>query len=450
MSHQETRLSGSRPTSGAKDVAEDYFNAAMRAFNIYRGDPVELADQAIEAAPDFAMPYILKAYLFGLATEPEAAIEARTILATVRPLARSDLERSHVSALDALLSNNWTEAAVRLDRHNMEFPHDILGLQAGHLMDFYRANARDMRDRIARVLPKWSEDQPGYSILLGMYSFGLEETGDYARAEAFGREAVERDPLDCWAQHAVAHVLEMQGRAEDGIAWMASREPHWSGNDNFFKVHNWWHKALYHLDLGQADEAINLYDARIRDGKSEVALDLVDASALLWRLHLEDHDISDRWSDVAACWDNHADGKLYPFNDWHAAMAYLGSGRDDEVYRILDQYRNSPAGGDETSRWAAATGLPLIEGFRAFWEGRYADATEALHGARFIANSFGGSHAQRDIIDWTLTEAAVRSGNRNAAEALANERLAVKPHSPINKRFLGRAGEQPNNAVAVA
>jgi hypothetical protein len=55
-----------------------------------------------------------------------------------------------------------------------------------------------------------------------------------------------------------------------------------------------------------------------------------------------------------------------------------------------------------------------------------------------VANRFGGSHAQRDVIDWTLTEAAVRGGMRNLAEALANERLAQKPHSPINRRFLAR------------
>ncbi len=434
--------------SGANAVAIEHFDAAMRALNIYRGDPVALVDQAIEAAPDFAMAHILKAYLFGLATEPEAASEAMSILATARVLAKTENEKSHVAALEALAANNWTEAAVRLDRHNMKFPHDILGLQAGHLMDFYRANSRNLRDRLARVLPKWSEDQPGYPIVLGMYAFGLEEAGDYAKAEAIGREAVERDPLDCWAHHAVAHVLEMQGRAEDGVKWMTSREPHWSGDDNFFKVHNWWHKALYHLDLDQTDQAIRLYDARVRGEESLVALDLVDASALLWRLHMEDSDISDRWSDVAQGWDNHADGRLYPFNDWHAAMAYLGAGRVDQIDRILDQYRSVDETRDETARWAKATGLPLIQGFRAFWEGKYAEAAEILHRARFVANSFGGSHAQRDIIDWTLTEAAVRSGNKAAAEAFANERLAVKPHSPINKRFLKRATADRMRSVA--
>ncbi len=76
----------------------------------------------------------------------------------------------------------------------MRFPLDLVALQAGHLMDFYRANARDMRDRIARVLPKWSLDIPGYPVVLGFRAFGLEESGDYARAEGAGRQAVELQP----------------------------------------------------------------------------------------------------------------------------------------------------------------------------------------------------------------------------------------------------------------
>ncbi|MEM7750381.1 MAG: tetratricopeptide repeat protein [Pseudomonadota bacterium] len=425
--------------SGATTDAVAHFDAAVHAFNIYRGDPVALADAAIACAPDFAMAYILKAYLFGLATEPEAAAEAATLTEQAKALAKTEREISLVAALRPLLANNWTEAAVALDHHNMIYPHDLVALQAGHLMDFYRASARNLRDRIARVLPRWSQDLPGYSIVLGMHAFGLEEAGDYDRAEAVGREAVQQEPLDCWAHHAVAHVMEMQGRSQDGIGWMQAREPHWSGDDNFFKVHNWWHKALYHLDLGQRDEVMSLYDDQIRNDKSAVALDLVDASALLWRMHMSGIDVGSRWVEVAQSWENHADGKLYPFNDWHAAMAYLGADQIDKVDQLLQQYRSTDARGCETTKWAQQFGLPLIEGFKAFWLGDYNEALKKLHGARFIANSFGGSHAQRDVIDWTLTEAAIRSGQRDVAVAVANERLAVKPHSPINLDFLRRA-----------
>ncbi len=162
---------------------------------------------------------------------------------------------------------------------------------------------------------------PGRSFVLGMHAFGLEEAGDYARAEDEGRAALAAEPRDAWAHHAVAHVMEMQGRAEDGLGWMAAREPHWTGDDAFFQVHNWWHKALCHLELGQGAAALALYDGPMRGARSGFALDLVDASALLWRVELAGHDVGSRWTELAAAWDAHADGRLYPFNDWHAAMA---------------------------------------------------------------------------------------------------------------------------------
>lgn len=424
--------------SGANDEAATLFDAAIAAFNIYRGDPVGLADQAIDTAPTFAMAHILKAHLFGLATEPEATGEAKAILATVKSFRLSEREASHVAALDLLLDGEWTASALALERHNADYPRDILALQSGHLMDFYRANARSLRDRIARVLPKWSQDIPGHSMLIGMHAFGLEETGDYGRAEEAGRRALDVQPLDSWAHHAVAHVMEMEGRAEDGIGWMISREPHWTGNDNFFRVHNWWHRALCHLDLGQTDQVLALYDGPIRQDRSMVALDMVDASALLWRLHLTGHDVGDRWQELATAWDSHADGRSYPFNDWHAVMAYLGADRTEDAERILNGFLTD-GNGTEVEAWGRRTALPLVEGFTAFWQGDFQTAAERLQGARHIANSFGGSHAQRDIIDWTLTEATVRGGLKGMAEALASERLALKPHSPVNRSFLRRA-----------
>ena len=436
------------PLSGASVEATAVFDQAVKAFNLYRGDPIALLDSAIETASEFALAHIFKAHIFALATEPEAAVEAKAIVAQVKTMTLSEREKSHLAALELVLAGSWTAAAVAMDYHTIRYPRDLVALQCGHLLDFYRANARDMRDRLARVLPRWSDDIPGYPILLGMYAFGLEESGNYARAEEMGRKAVELEPLDAWAHHAVAHVMEMQGRPEDGIGWMIAREPCWSGDDNFFKVHNWWHRALYHLELGQVDQVLSLYDGPIRQDRSTVALDCIDASAMLWRLHLSGHDVDARWQELAKTWDQHADGKLYPFNDWHAVMAYLGAGREAEVDRIVSNYRSNAAETSETAVWAREVGLPLIEGFTAFWRGSYEAAAEQLHGARFIVNSFGGSHAQRDIIDWTLTEAALRGGLNDLAKAMAYERMALKPHSPLNRHFLSRARSSANQRAA--
>jgi hypothetical protein len=242
--------------------------------------------------------------------------------------------------------------------------------------------------------------------------------------------------------------MEMQGRPQDGLGWMIAREPQWSGDDNFFKVHNWWHRALYHLDLGQLNDVLRLYDGPIRSGRSRVALDLVDASALLWRVSLAGHDVGDRWMELADAWQDHADGRLYPFNDLHAVMAYIGAERTGAIERLLTMQEDAASGATDNARWIRTVGLPLTRGFVAFGHGRYQECVEALHPVRFIANQFGGSHAQRDVIDWTLTEAAIRAGLSDVAMALAGERVALKPHSPINRDFLRRAGWKPTQVLS--
>jgi hypothetical protein len=123
-------------------------------------------------------------------------------------------------------------------------------------------------------------------------------------------------------------------------------------------------------------------------------------------------------------------------------MAYLGAGREADVARVTAALEKTANGPGEIAPWAGAVALPLVRGVSAFWRGEYARCAETLHPARYIVNRFGGSHAQRDIVDWTLTEAAVRGRLPGLAEALAHERLALKPHSVINRRFLDRARAQ--------
>jgi len=427
------------PVHHANPAAVAAYDEAVAAFSLYRGDPLAALDTACAAAPGAALPPTAKALILALATEPAAAADARALLAEAAPLPQDSRSTAMAAITAAVLDGEWTRAALLADRHNIDHPRDLLALQAGHLIDFFRANARSLRDRVARALPAWPAALPGRSAVLGMYSFGLEEAGDYAQAEATGRTALDAEPGDSWAHHAVAHVMEMQGRAEDGIGWMIARESHWAAEECFFRVHNWWHRALYHLDLGQTGAALNIYDRQVRATPSAIAVDLVDAAALLWRLDLSGADVSGRWAEVADTWGPHADGSTYPFNDWHACLADLGAGREAQVATRLARMKQAAAGPGETARWIGSIGIPLVEGFAAFHRGAYAAAAETLHPVRAIANAFGGSHAQRDLIDWTLAEAALRSGNRRLSEALVAERLALKPHSPFTRGLMQRA-----------
>lgn len=420
--------------AGAGVAAAEAFDRGLTAYALYRGDPVGALDQGLAASPGCAMLWLAKGWLYALATEPAAAQMARGFVDQAEALPGGAREAAHGAALRQLLAGNWSVAGQTLERWQAEAPRDLLALQSGHLIDFFTANARSLRDRVARVLPDWA-GAPGESWVTGMAAFGLEEAGDYARAEALGRAAVAADPRDSWAHHAVAHVMEMQGRAQDGLGWMAARETWWAAEDDNLQVHNWWHRALCHLELDDVSGALRLYDGPVRRGGLGLALALADAAALLWRIELQGGDVGGRWAELSDQWGAHEAPGYYAFNDLHAAMAHLGAGHLDRAERLLAGAR----GDTEAAGWMARHGRPLIEGFIAFRRGDFARAADRLLSARQITGGFGGSHAQRDVIDWTLTEAAIRGRMPGLARALAQERLATRPHSPVNRDFLRRA-----------
>jgi tetratricopeptide (TPR) repeat protein len=422
--------------SGATAEAAATYDQAVRAFNLVHGDAIGLFDMAREATPDFAMAYLGKAWVFAIANDPGLRAQAAALVETARPLPLNEREQAHLAALTHLVQGARAAAVGVLDRHLMRYPLDLVAHQGAALTDGFLGRFHWVRDRSARALPLWSKDQPGYGTLLAMHGFGLEEAGDYARAEAESREAAELEPLSFWPHHTVAHVMEMTGRTEDGLGWMAAREALWSTPGHMNQVHIWWHKALFHLELGQYDEALALYDGPMRATQRPVALSLTNASAILWRLDTLGCDVGGRWRELADLWQCRADGKCLAFADIHAAMAELRSGQEALVERRLAAMRETAANGAEAAGLYRNVGIPIVEGLAAFHRGAWAEAVELLLPARVDLWQIGGSHAQRDVVGWTLTEAAIRAGQRDIALSLAHERLAARPRSAPNRRFL--------------
>lgn len=429
--------------SGATQAGFVPYSQAVRQLQCFIGDPVASVDRAIAQDPGFVMAHVFKGYLFGLATEREATAVARACHEAALPLAATAREEAHVSALGHLANGRWHDAARILEDIAIETPLDAVALQVGHQIDFFTGNARMLRDRIARALPSWQSGMPGYHAMLGMQAFGLEEMGDYIRAEKLGRMAVEIEPRDGWAQHAVAHVMEMQSRQRDGIAWMRANPEAWT-KESFLQVHNWWHLALFHYDLGETDQVLALYDGPIYGTPSTMALNMVDASALLWRLHLGGVDIGDRWAVLAANWPGAGAGD-YAFNDAHAMMAFVGAGLDAPARTLLEAQREAMRGGDDNAAFTRDVGYPLTLAIKAFGERNYAEAIRLIRPIRAIAHRFGGSHAQRDVIDLTLIEAALRAGDGVLARALAAERSMARPDSPLSALFSRRAADLSEN-----
>ena len=424
--------------SGATPATLDAYERGLRGLQTFTGNPVALADAAIADAPGFVMAHVLKGWLYGLSTDAAATAVARQAWDDARALPATERERGHVEALGMLVAGGWNGAGERLAAVSRDFPRDALALQAGHQIDFFTGNAPMLRDRIAAALPSLDASMPGYHAILSARAFGLEETGDYAAAEAAGRRAVELEPSDGWGQHAVAHVMEMQCRHRDGIGWMRATPQAWS-TDSFLQVHNWWHLSLFHYDLGEHDEIFSLYDGPIQGGVSEIPLNMVDASAILWRLFIGGVDAGGRWPALAGLWAPHARDGNYAFNDMHAMMAFAAAGRSDLAETLIGAQEEAARGVDDNAGFTRDIGLPATRGILAFADGDYATAARLLEPIRAIAHRFGGSHAQRDVIDLTLIEAAIRSGDADLAGRLTSERMVSRPHSPLSTMFRRRA-----------
>ncbi len=425
--------------SGATSASAAAYDRAVRAFNLVHGDAIGLFDTALEGSPEFAMAYLGKAWAFTLANDPGLRTRARALVETAGALVLNEREQSHLAALSHLCDGARAAAVAVLDRHLMHYPFDLVAHQGAALTDGFLGRFHWVRDRSARALPLWSRDRPGYGTMLALHGFGLEEAADYARAEDESREAAELEPLSFWPHHTVAHVMEMTGRPEDGLGWMVAREPLWSTPEHLNQVHIWWHKALFHVELGQYDAALALYDGPFRATQRPVALSLTNASALLWRLDTLGCDIGDRWHELALLWEGHADGACLVFADIHAAMAELRSGQEAAVERRLAAMRQTAAGAAETAGLYRDVGIPIVGGLVAFHRGACDEAVELLLPVRFDLWRIGGSHAQRDVVNWTLTEAAIRAGRREVALSLAHERLGTRPRSAPNRRFLRHA-----------
>ncbi|WP_198370515.1 tetratricopeptide repeat protein [Roseomonas rosulenta] len=422
------------------DAAARRLDGAIAKFHAYLADPIADIDALLAEEPDCVMGHAIRACILATTTDRAFDEELRSSLAAAQRLAprANARERAYVAAARHWADGDLQAATEAWGRIAIDHPTDLLAVQFAQLGDFFLGQSQMLRDRVARVMPRWHRDMPGHGFLVGMHAFGLEECGDYAAAEAAGREAVARNPQDGWAAHAVAHVLEMQGRAAEGVVFMNETSSGWSP-DSMFAYHNWWHLALFCIDRGDIAGALRLFDERVSAGGFGQALEAIDGSALLWRLWVLGHDVGDRWSRVAPAWSARIAHGIYAFNDVHAMMAFVATGDDAAQREVVATLERAALGQGTNAMMSRDVGLPLVRGLAAFGQGDHAGAVAHILPVRGIANRFGGSHAQRDVLSWTLCEAAIRAGDAPMAEAMVAERLALKEGSPVAQGWAARA-----------
>ncbi|HVH77072.1 MAG TPA: tetratricopeptide repeat protein [Stellaceae bacterium] len=431
--------------TAASPEAVAALDATVTAYLGFRADTGDRLKAAVAADPDLPLAHVLRGcfmLLFGrraMVPRAQAALDAAQAAAARRQLTAR--EEAHVAALAAWVAGDLAGATRGWEELAAEHPRDILALKLGQYGCFYMGESARMRGVIERGLAHWSAAIPDYAFLLGCHAFGLEETGDYLAAERAGRAAVENNPADIWAAHAVAHVCEMTGRAKDGAEWVGGLAANWRECNNF-AYHALWHRCLFLIELGETERALELYDRDVRAESSDDLLDIANAVSLLWRLESEGVDVGDRWQELAERSEAHIGDHLLTFGDVHYVMALAAAGKDEAVERMLQSLENFAATSPESEAAVAREpGLALARAAVAHRRGDWAGALEGLLPVRERVCRIGGSHAQRDLFEEMLIDAALRGGRASEAKALLDRRLELRPGNAWGRRRLqGLAG----------
>ncbi|MBI3154671.1 MAG: tetratricopeptide repeat protein [Burkholderiales bacterium] len=434
------------PCGSSSAAAREAADAALRRMMAYDDDAAAALDRAIDADPSWALPRLMKAgQLLGLC-DPARAGEAIRLLGAARE--RIDdapaREQAHLAALQRIVEGRWSQACALWDQLLVEHPRDGLALHWAHRFDFWRGDAMQQRARPARALPEWSADDPLQPFVLGLYAFGLEECHEYAAAEDAARQALQADARVRWAIHAVAHVMEMRGRVDDGAAWLRQHQPQWADGSEL-APHLWWHAALLRIEAMDLAGALRLADSHLAGDALRAAPDRFDAAALLWRLQLLGVDVAARCRALLADWQpDPDDAGQHAFGDLHALLAMLGADDLAAAERWIAHCAARVLAATDAARdnhaVAREAGLPLMRGMLALARGQADAAAEQLYAARSLAPRLGGSCAQRELVDQTLLAAAAQGSARRLGRALLNERCMARPATALTRHWIAHIG----------
>ena len=377
------------------EAAAERYRALVDSYVRMRPDLADRLQEAVggDTAP---MARITRGYFMLLANSTAGTRTAKGIVEGLAPTIPqlNEREQSHYDALVAWSRGDEKGATSTWSTILDRWPVDMLAARLEHF-ELFNFNALDaMLASSDRLRSEWADDAPCRSYLDGMSAFSLEE---------LGRAAVDADSRDMWSIHAVAHVLEMQGRIEEGIEWLDSHVDDLEAGGSF-AGHVWWHLGLYHLALGDHDAVLDLIDRRVRPDDSTEGLTLTNVVAMLARLDFGGIEVGDRWAALVEPCSQRIGHHTRPFNDCHFAYALTRSGATDLADELIAGMRSWMSKGDVAADVIADVGLETAMGMAALAAGRN-EAHELLLRTAPRWNALGESNAQRDLFTRALVAA---------------------------------------------
>jgi hypothetical protein len=404
------------------DFVEGFIASEARAVNI-------LAAAAHDTSP---IVQACAAAVHMFAESREAPANARPFLErALRGEGRcTPRERRFMHAVEAWVDGDLPRAIALHEEQAHEFPRDLASLKLGHYHLFNRGDSPGMLRLALAALPA-AGDVP---YLHGMLAFAWEQCHLLEQAEAAAVKAISMRRKEPWAHHALAHVMLTQGRIREGHAFLGEVGDTWTGLNSFMVTHNWWHQALFALELGDHDEVLQLYDRQVWGVAKEYSQDQVNAVSLLARLELAGVDVGDRWQDVGNHLAQRTADHVLPFLDLQYLYGLARAGRPeaDTLMRNIESHAAQVAG-HSSEAWQRVC-APAARGLLAHARGDYPRAIDELGQALPRLVEIGGSHAQRDLFSQVFLDSLIRAGRLGGAQNLLAQQLRGQPESARLKR----------------
>ena len=410
-------------------AAATAFDSGARSFVAWRADAVGHLDRAIESDPQFAMPKLLKGWILHAARTHKFSPAVQGLLSDAKALLgdASPRERALARSLEVASGGDLQGGVAVLETYLAENPRDIVVHRLAQFELFWSGESQWMRDIAERAAPAWDDGVPDFPHFQAVRAFSNEEAGDYDTAERAGRDAVEREPESAWGAHAVAHTLVMQGRVEEGAAFMEALSGNW-GKANQIAHHNWWHLCLFLIERGDYARILDLLDTKVRNPDSplvkampDATIDLQNVASLLQRLELRGVDIGGRWDTIAEICAARVRDHANPFSSAHDAMVLAAVGRFDLIDALIEDMQRYGEGHKVVGAVTRTVGAPVAEAMAAHRRGEYDRVVELMWPVRRDLHQIGGSHAQRDVFFQVLVDAAMRAGRKTETRILLED-----------------------------
>nr|MCS5607405.1 hypothetical protein [Alphaproteobacteria bacterium] len=334
---------GGMQLSSDSSEAREALAKAMHGMCLWEADFMDDIRTALVADPDFAMAHAVRALAltFGRHKKYIPMMQNGLEKAKAGSAPLSAHESAYIEALEHAVDLRSDLAFDVYKRILDEHPCDMFIHRMAQMDLFNFGRKADMYELVETAAPHWSPEMRDYPIFMANRAFANEELLYYTEAERYGREAIELDPGDPWGAHAVAHVMVMQGRIDEGVDWLEGLSVNWAGKNQIVH-HDYWHLCLFLLERGEHDRILEVYDSKVYNLESPLTkampdnvIDVTNAASLLMRLELRGVDVGERWQVVAEPAEGRIDNHVNPFTCAHAAIILAACGRFEKVDELI-------------------------------------------------------------------------------------------------------------------